>query len=75
MAHTLAQKVSYKLLPADLFSTATLIVRLGVLAVYVACVITAVLGTYYLIERPTRRGLRKIFNSKGESTIPHQIAA
>ena len=75
MAHTLAQKICYKLLLADHFSGGTLIIRLGVLAVYVACVAAAVLGTYYLVERPSRRGLRRILNSKRESKTPFQIAA
>src|SRR5262249_14639016 len=50
MAHTLAQKVCYKLLPTDHFTGAGLIIRFGVLTAYVACVTAAVLGIYYLVE-------------------------
>jgi peptidoglycan/LPS O-acetylase OafA/YrhL len=75
MAHTLAQKVCYKLLPSDQFSGATLILRLGILGAYVTCIAIAVLGTYYLVERPSRRGLRELFNSKRESETQHQVAA
>jgi peptidoglycan/LPS O-acetylase OafA/YrhL len=67
MAHALAQKVCYKLLPSDQFSGATLILRLGILGTYAACIAIAVLGTYYLVERPSRRGLRGLFMGREES--------
>ena len=72
MAHTLAQKVCYKLLPAGQFSAATLAVRSGVLLVYVMGIAVFVLGTYYLIEKPSRRGLRRLFNRRGAFKNPIQ---
>ncbi len=74
MAHTLAQKVCYKLLPSDQFSGATLILRLGVLGAYVTCIAIAVLGTYYLVERPSRRGLRRLFMGREESERQRRAA-
>jgi peptidoglycan/LPS O-acetylase OafA/YrhL len=74
MAHTLAQKVCYKLLPSDQFSGATLILRLGILGAYVTCIAIAVLGTYYLVERPSRRGLRGLFMGREESERQRRAA-
>jgi peptidoglycan/LPS O-acetylase OafA/YrhL len=74
MAHTLAQKVCYKLLPSDQFSGATLILRLGILGAYITCIAIAVLGTYYLVERPSRRGLRGLFMGREESERQRRAA-
>lgn len=72
MAHALAQKVCYKLLPTAQFLGATLGIRLGVLGAYVAIIAAMILGTYYLVERPSRRSLRRLFNRRGESKAPDQ---
>jgi peptidoglycan/LPS O-acetylase OafA/YrhL len=67
MAHTLTQKVCYKLLPADQFSGATFIIRSGVLLVYATGISIFVLGTYYLVEKPSRRALRRLFRNGDET--------
>jgi peptidoglycan/LPS O-acetylase OafA/YrhL len=74
MAHALAQKVCYKLLPSAPFSNATLGIRLGVLGAYVIIITVMVLGTYYLIEKPSRRRLRHLFDRRAESKAPVQQA-
>jgi peptidoglycan/LPS O-acetylase OafA/YrhL len=70
MAHTLTQKVCYKLLPADQFIGAALAVSSGVLLVYATGIAVFVLGTYYLVERPSRRALRRLFK-QGDETHRH----
>ncbi|HEY1861873.1 MAG TPA: acyltransferase [Gemmataceae bacterium] len=59
MAHTLAQKVCYKLLPAERLAGSHIITRVVVVLLYIGAIAIASLGMYYLIERPSRRRLRK----------------
>jgi peptidoglycan/LPS O-acetylase OafA/YrhL len=58
MAHTLAQKVCYKLLPAERFAGSLIVTRVVVVLLYIGAIAIASLGMYYLIERPSRRQLR-----------------
>ena len=59
LSHTLAQKVLAKLLPATRFEAASPALKLAVVATYLAAIALACLGTYYVVERPSRRVLRK----------------
>ena len=58
MAHTLAQKVCYKLLPVARYADASLATRAGVLALYAAAIAAFCGATYYLVEQPFHRALR-----------------
>lgn len=59
MTHTLAQKVLYRLLPAQRFESADGFTRAGVLVGYAALIAACCLLTYYLVERPCRRQFKK----------------
>jgi peptidoglycan/LPS O-acetylase OafA/YrhL len=65
MAHTLAQKICYKLLPAERFTGTDAATRLGVLLVYIVSAVIASLGMYYFVERPSRWGLRRLLPRSG----------
>lgn len=59
LSHTLAQKVLVKLLPATRFEASPLGVKVAVATAYLAAITLACLGTYFLVERPARRALRR----------------
>jgi peptidoglycan/LPS O-acetylase OafA/YrhL len=59
MTHTLAQKVCYKLLPAERFIGTSAAARLAVVLGYLASVMIGSLAMYYVIERPSRRWLAR----------------
>ena len=59
MSHTLAQKVLSKLLPAGRFESSPPALKVAVVAVYAAGIALACLATYFLVERPARRVLRR----------------
>ncbi len=59
MTHTLAQKIVVRLLPASHFADATYFIKAGVLVVDLAMIVGFCLGSYYLIERPVRRWVRR----------------
>ena len=63
MAHTLAQKICYKLLPVERFTAASWIVRFGVMLLYLVCIGCLSLGTYYFVERPWRWRLRRLIRA------------
>jgi peptidoglycan/LPS O-acetylase OafA/YrhL len=60
MAHTLAQKVCYKLLPVNQYANSDVMSRFGVVLVYIAFIVFASLAMYYLVERPSRQRLRRL---------------
>jgi peptidoglycan/LPS O-acetylase OafA/YrhL len=60
MTHTLAQKMIYRLLPSSRFESAEPLTRLGVVAVYAAVVIACCLGTYFVVESPSRRFFKSV---------------
>jgi peptidoglycan/LPS O-acetylase OafA/YrhL len=60
MAHALAQKFCYKLLPADRFANSALGARVAVALAYAACIAIASLAMYYFVEKPSRRRLRQL---------------
>ena len=59
LSHTLAQKVLGKLLPAAHFESSPPALKAAVVAAYLAAIALACLGTYYLVEKPGRRALRR----------------
>ncbi len=59
LSHTLAQKVLVKLLPAAQFESSSPTLKAAVAVAYLAAITLACFGTYYLVERPSRRALRR----------------
>jgi peptidoglycan/LPS O-acetylase OafA/YrhL len=67
MAHTLGQKVCYKLLPSERFAASGSITRLAIIFIYIIFIATFSLGTYYLVEKPSRWRLRQLlFRASGQ---------
>jgi len=60
MAHTLAQKACYKLLPVKQYVSSDVVSRFGVVLLYIAAIVFASLAMYYLVERPSRQRLRRL---------------
>ncbi|OLV15611.1 acyltransferase [Deinococcus marmoris] len=58
MSHLLLKMVLVKLLPAERFIDAGVVVRLGIVAVYLALVLAVATALYFLIEEPFRKMLR-----------------
>lgn len=74
MTHTIAQKLLVKLLPAMHFESAALPVRLSVIAAYILVVAVWCLGTYFLLERPSRRFFKKMtLRRKRPEAAPYQF--
>jgi peptidoglycan/LPS O-acetylase OafA/YrhL len=59
MTHSLVRTVLRKVLPFAHFTDASLIVRLGLLGLYVVCFAGVAALTFLLVEEPARRWLRK----------------
>lgn len=59
MTHTLAQKVVYKLLPAARFEDSGTATQIGVLVAYGLLVAFGCLASYYLVELPSRRLMKR----------------
>lgn len=63
MTHTLAQKILYRLLPVAQFEGTDTITKSRVLLIYIGVIVVCCLMTYYLVENPCRRAIRKIVPS------------
>ncbi len=69
MTHTLCQKMVYKLLPSSRFENAGIGLRVGVLVTYFVLILIWCLGSYYLVEKPSRSFFRR---SLRRSEAPRQ---
>ncbi|WP_162178631.1 acyltransferase family protein [Deinococcus marmoris] len=58
MSHLLLKMVLVKLLPAERFAESGLLLRLGIVAVYIALILAVATALYLLIEEPFRKLLR-----------------
>jgi peptidoglycan/LPS O-acetylase OafA/YrhL len=73
MTHTLALRISDRLLPSARFAISSHFIKVGLLATDMGIVITLCLGCYYLIEKPCRDGLRHMLRERASRPI-EQVA-
>lgn len=70
MTHAVTQKILKVLFPLDRYAGSPFVVRLGVLTLYLAALLIAAVALYYLVETPSRNGLRRVYLKWKSNTTP-----
>lgn len=69
MTHTLVQKVLNEVAPSSAAASGSLLVRAGVLCLYVLLISAVAIVTYYAIERPARLWMRRISSRRNLALV------
>jgi peptidoglycan/LPS O-acetylase OafA/YrhL len=72
MVHAIPQKVLKVALPTARFVHAPFVIRIGVIGVYLVCILVCAAALYYAVELPARQVLRRVLSPK--RIIPPMVA-